>query len=135
MAAIRTAGRGSARRALQCHRHNPATSRYPAPEDPGGRRQAGRAEARLLRHAVTLVRPGGRIVWCTCSLQPEEGEEQVDRVLQSGAPVRRIPITADEVGGLAEVISASGDIRTLPCHGADWGGLDGFHIARLIRDG
>ncbi len=92
-------------------------------------------QARLLRHAVTLLRPGGTLVWCTCSLQPEEGEAQIDRLLASGAPVARVPVSAEEIGGLAEAVTAAGDVRTLPCHGRDWGGLGGFHIARLRRDG
>ena len=92
-------------------------------------------QARLLAHAVTLVRPGGKIVWCTCSLQPEEGEAQIDRLLRMGGPVRRMPIAADEIGGLGEAVTATGDVRTLPCQWADRGGLDGFHIARLHRDG
>ncbi|MEE8271765.1 MAG: transcription antitermination factor NusB [Alphaproteobacteria bacterium] len=93
------------------------------------------AQARLLAHAVDLVRPGGVLVWCTCSLQPEEGEAQIDRLLAGGAPVARQAIEAAEVGGLAEIVTARGEVRSLPCHAAAWGGLDGFHIARLRRDG
>ena len=43
--------------------------------------------------------------------------------------------SADLIGGLAEAVTSNGDVRTLPCHGAGWGGVDGFHIARLVRDG
>ncbi len=104
-------------------------------KEPGDVAKLAELQARLLRHAVTLVRPGGMIVWCTCSLQPEEGEAQIDRLLASGAAVARQPIAASEIGGLAESVTAAGDVRTLPCHAGDWGGLDGFHIARLRRDG
>ena len=90
-------------------------------------------QARLLARAVELVRPGGMLVWCTCSLQPEEGERQIARLLDSGAPVRREPIGAHEVGGLGELVTADGDLRTLPSHGRSFGGLDGFHVARLRR--
>ena len=113
-------------------RRHPDIPRLKAPEDVAGLVEL---QGRLLAHAATLVRPGGLIVWCTCSLQPEEGEAQIDRLLGSGAPVRRVPVDAGEVGGLAECVTAAGEVRTLPCHGAAWGGLDGFHIARLRRDG
>ena len=92
-------------------------------------------QQRLLDNAVSLVRPGGLIVYSTCSLQPEEGERQIARLLGNGAPVERLPIDPSEVGGLSEIINDLGEVRSLPCHAADWGGLDGFHIARLRRTG
>jgi 16S rRNA (cytosine967-C5)-methyltransferase len=91
------------------------------------------AQARLLRHAVEQVRPGGLLVWCTCSLLPEEGETQIDRLLATDDRLVRLPVTPSEVGGSDEVLTPAGDIRSLPCHWADLGGLDGFHIARLQR--
>ncbi|MEQ8968584.1 MAG: transcription antitermination factor NusB [Azospirillaceae bacterium] len=103
-------------------------------------------QRRLLARAVALVRPGGTIVWCTCSLQPQEGAVHVDALRDQGAPIERVPIDPAEVGGLAESVTRQGDVRTLPCHAADWGappaaegaggipgGLDGFFIARLRR--
>ena len=47
----------------------------------------------------------------------------------------RAPVAAAEVGGLAELVTAAGDLRTLPCHLAQFGGLDGFYAARLRRTG
>jgi len=90
-------------------------------------------QARLLDAAVAMLRPGGRLVYCVCSLEPEEGPEQIERLLSSGAPLRRIPIGSDEIGGLAEAITAAGDLRTLPCHLAELGGMDAFFAARLER--
>jgi len=91
----------------------------------------------LLARAVLLVRPGGEIVYCTCSLQPEEGERQIAQLLETGAPVRREAVTADEIGGLTEAVTSSGDLRTLPFMdgNADPGlaGMDGFFAARLVR--
>lgn len=87
---------------------------------------------RLLQAAAGMVRPGGRLVYCTCSLQAEEGERQIERALAE-LPLRREPIRADEVGGLAEVLTADGDIRTFPHQMRDKGGLDGFFVARLVR--
>ncbi|NNG05145.1 MAG: RsmB/NOP family class I SAM-dependent RNA methyltransferase [Inquilinus sp.] len=112
-------------------RRHPDIQRLKGPDDVA---KLAALQARLLDHAVTLVKPGGLIVWCTCSLQREEGEDQIERLLASGAPVRRVPVAVDEVGGLAEIVTAAGDIRTLPSHAAEPGGLDGFHISRLRRE-
>ena len=91
-------------------------------------------QRRLLAHAVTLLRPGGTLVYAVCSLQPEEGEHQIAGLLAGGAPLTRRPVTAGEIGGLKAALTAEGDIRTLPCHLGEQGGLDGFYIARLARD-
>jgi 16S rRNA (cytosine967-C5)-methyltransferase len=90
-------------------------------------------QARLLDATVAMVRPGGTLIYCTCSLQPEEGPHQIARLLAGRAPVERVPVTAAEVGGLVELITADGDLRTLPCHLPDQGGLDGFYAARLRK--
>ena len=96
-------------------------------------------QARLLDHAAASVRPGGRLVYCTCSLEPEEGEAQIAAFLTRNPRFARVPVRPDEVGGAAEMIDANGDLRTLPCHlpeipGAR-GGLDGFFASRLERVG
>ncbi len=91
------------------------------------------AQAALLSAAVAMVRPGGRIVYCACSLEPEEGEQQITQLLATGAPVRPDPITAGEVDGLAELLNGDGQLRTLPCHLGAEGGIDGFFAARLVR--
>ena len=94
-------------------------------------------QRRLLDRAVALTKPGGLIVYCTCSLEPEEGERQIAALLARDGRVRRRPIAPDEVGGLRELVSPAGDLRTLPCHlPADdprLAGLDGFYAARLER--
>jgi 16S rRNA (cytosine967-C5)-methyltransferase len=87
----------------------------------------------LLTAALAMVRPGGTIVYCSCSLEAEEGGDQIARLLASGAPVRRRPITAAEVGGVTDLIDADGNLRTLPHHLAAQGGIDGFFAARLDR--
>ncbi len=99
-------------------------------------RDLGRLAAlqdRLLRTAIGMVRPGGLLIYATCSLQPEEGPERIAALLAEGAPVRRVPITNDELPGIAEFITDEGDLRTLPSHWAARGGLDGFFVARLRR--
>jgi 16S rRNA (cytosine967-C5)-methyltransferase len=94
-------------------------------------------QKRLLQKAVTLLRPGGTLVYCTCSLEPEEGEQAIAALLATESAVRRAPIDAGEVAGLAEIVTAEGDLRTLPCHlphdDPRLGGLDGFYAARLVK--
>jgi len=106
---------------------------------PGDLAPLVRLQAQLLDKATALTRPGGLLVYCACSLEPEEGEAQIAPILRRNPDVRRLPIEPQEVGGLAECLTPSGDLRTLPCH--LWGdnprrsGLDGFFAARLIKAG
>ena len=93
------------------------------------------AQARLLEAAVRATAPGGRLVYAVCSLQPEEGPERVAALLAGGAPVEREPIARAELKGLPVDLTPMGEVRTLPCHLAASGGLDGFFIARLRRQG
>jgi 16S rRNA (cytosine967-C5)-methyltransferase len=94
-------------------------------------------QKRLLQRAVALLKPGGTLVYCTCSLEPEEGEQAIASLLATESGVRRVPVEAGEVAGLSEIVTADGDLRTLPCHlpHADprLGGLDGFYAARLVK--
>lgn len=87
-------------------------------------------QTKLLNAAVEMLAPGGTLVYCTCSLQPEEGPARIAELLSAGAPLTRAPIKAEEVGGVAEFITPEGDIRTLP---HQLGGIDGFYICRLRR--
>ncbi|HTC06544.1 MAG TPA: MFS transporter, partial [Xanthobacteraceae bacterium] len=95
------------------------------------------AQRRLLDHAITLVKPGGTLVYCTCSLEPEEGTDIVADLLAREQSVRRVPMTAAEVFGETDFINADGDLRTLPCHFTDadsrFAGVDGFYAARLKK--
>ncbi len=95
-------------------------------------------QARMLDRAASLLKPGGRLVYCTCSLEPEEGEAQIVAVLRRNPDLMRSPITADEIGGLSASVTPLGELRTLPCHPARLDepvliGLDGFFAARLVR--
>src|SRR5579863_8576477 len=96
-----------------------------------------RAQARLLDHAVSLTRSGGTLVYCTCSLEPEENEQIVAALLAREPGVRRVPITAPEMCGQDAFISPDGDLRTLPCQFPDadsrLAGVDGFYAARLEK--
>jgi 16S rRNA (cytosine967-C5)-methyltransferase len=94
-------------------------------------------QQRLIDHAAELIKPGGVLVYCVCSLEPEEGVEQVAGLLARDPRLARKPIGAHEVAGHGEFVTADGDLRTLPLHLPDadprWGGLDGFYAARLLR--
>ncbi len=94
-------------------------------------------QSRLIDHAAALTKPGGTLVYCTCSLEPEEGEDIVAGLLAREPGLRRAPITAGEVFGCSEFLTKDGDLRTLPCHFPDpdsrFAGLDGFYAARLVR--
>jgi 16S rRNA (cytosine967-C5)-methyltransferase len=100
---------------------------------PGDIAKLATLQDRLLRAAVAMVKPGGLIVFCTCSLQPEEGPERIEALLHSGAPVERMPVDSAAAAGQAEFVTAAGDLRTLPCHLGELGGIDGFFAARLRR--
>jgi 16S rRNA (cytosine967-C5)-methyltransferase len=93
-------------------------------------------QSALLNAAADLVRPGGVLVYCTCSLEPEEGRDQIAQFLAGEPAFVREPVRSEEVGGLSHLISADGDLRTLPCHGFGTDtatGMDGFFAARLRR--
>ena len=94
---------------------------------------AAEMQTKMLNHAASFVAPGGIMVFCTCSLEPEEGPDQIAGFLESHTEFERLPITPDEVFGQPEFITAEGDLRTLPCHWDTLGGLDGFYAARLRR--
>ncbi len=94
-------------------------------------------QLRLLGRAVELCKAQGTIVFCTCSLEPEEGENIVATTLEQDRRVRRKPIRAEEFPALREFITAAGEVRTLPSHWPDsdarMSGLDGFFAVRLER--
>jgi 16S rRNA (cytosine967-C5)-methyltransferase len=90
------------------------------------------AQDRLLQAASRLLRPGGRLVYAVCSLQPEEGTPRVDRAAGKFGLIRD-PIAADEVPELSDAITPHGFLRTHPGMWDDQGGMDGFFIARLTK--
>jgi 16S rRNA (cytosine967-C5)-methyltransferase len=96
-----------------------------------------RVQGQLIEHALALTRTGGTLIYCTCSLEPEENEDIVAALLAHERGACRMPVAAAEVFGHSEFISRDGDLRTLPCQLADTdsrlAGLDGFYAARLKR--
>ncbi len=89
-----------------------------------------RRQAKLLDAAAALVRPGGIVVYATCSLEPEENENQVEEFLRRHPELERAPAPG---GGAvpAELVTAAGDFRSLPWQH----GIDGAYAVRLERRG
>ncbi|WP_142850510.1 16S rRNA (cytosine(967)-C(5))-methyltransferase RsmB [Telmatospirillum sp. J64-1] len=111
-------------------RRNPDVAHIKTAQDVA---KLAQTQAALLRASFEQLRPGGVLVYCVCSMQPEEGVERIAALLAEGAPLRRLPIRPEEVGGLAEILTPDGELRSLPCHLADQGGMDAFFAARLER--
>ncbi len=92
---------------------------------------------KMLENAVRMVNVGGLVVFCTCSLEPEEGINHVNKLLKLNKGLKRRPILALEAGGEPEWISREGDLRTLPFHlprsKSELSGMDGFFASRLVR--
>lgn len=82
---------------------------------------------RALDPAQGLIKPGGRVVYCTCSLLPSEGEEQITRAL-TRHKARLLPL---DLPGLPPEAQLTNGLRTRPDFWADRGGMDGFFIAAL----
>ncbi|MFJ5368964.1 RsmB/NOP family class I SAM-dependent RNA methyltransferase, partial [Bosea sp. CER48] len=115
-------------------RRHPDVAWTKLPED---RDRLAGLQARLLDAAAELTKPGGRLVYCTCSLEAEEGEAQISAFLARHPQFRRKPVEPAEIGGLTEAIDANGDIRTLPHQlkgdSPRLSGWAGFYASRLIR--
>ncbi|HUT49275.1 MAG TPA: 16S rRNA (cytosine(967)-C(5))-methyltransferase RsmB [Alphaproteobacteria bacterium] len=94
-------------------------------------------QGRLLDNAVSLLKPGGTLVYSTCSLEPEEGEAQVAALMARNPAIRIDPLAAEEPFGDTDWPEASGVLRTfpyqLPLETPEWSGMDGFFAARLTR--
>lgn len=94
-------------------------------------------QAELLDAAARLVKPGGKLVYSVCSLEPEEGERRIEALLAGNPGFRLDPIGPAEIGGVAALITDAGTLRALPTHLPNpeprLAGLDGFCAARLVR--
>ncbi len=108
----------------------------PWTKKPGDIETLATLQSKMLVRAALLTKAGGRIVYCTCSLEPEEGEQQIAAFLRRNPDFRRDPVTPAD-GVPAEFINRDGDLRTLPCFWPNedprLAGIDGFFAARLVR--
>ena len=92
-------------------------------------------QAQMIDAALRLVRPGGRVVFCTCSLLIDEGEEQISDALIRHPDLTLEPEALARPGIDPAWIGPEGGLRLMPDHMADQGGIDGFYMARLRRPG
>ncbi|WP_193337752.1 RsmB/NOP family class I SAM-dependent RNA methyltransferase [Devosia beringensis] len=94
-----------------------------------------RLQRALLANALRCLDRDGVLIYCVCSLEPAEGEEQVDWALQSLPGLSLWPVTGDEMAGLEAAVSPRGLVRTHPgmLPGGRAGGMDGFFVARFRR--
>ena len=92
-----------------------------------------RLQDKLLARAAHYVRPGGQLLYCTCSLQTEEGAPRITKFLQSLPDFRLIPILAISGLSLPETAFLGGYVRSIPYFLDEKGGMDGFFIALLER--
>ena len=94
-------------------------------------------QERMLDRVVGLLKPGGILLYCTCSLEPEEGEYQFKRMC-ARTDLKALPIESTEIGNFTDAITPSGTVRTLPsqipAENARLGGLDGFFMGRWQKD-
>jgi 16S rRNA (cytosine967-C5)-methyltransferase len=88
---------------------------------------------RLLVRGADLLRPGGTLVYAVCSLQDDEGPARLEALLARDQRLQRVPVQAAEVPGLADAITPTGDVRTLPSMWPERRGMDGFYIARVQK--
>jgi 16S rRNA (cytosine967-C5)-methyltransferase len=115
-------------------RRHPDVPWTKTPEDIG---KLAEVQFRLLGRAAELVRPGGRIVFSNCSLDPAEGEALLEGFLAERNAIRLDPVVPGEVAGVDPFVNARGTLRTTPAE-LDLGtqalsGMDGFFAARLVR--
>ena len=115
-------------------RRHPDILHLKRPEDVGA---LAAIQAGVLSAASRLLKQTGRMIYCTCSLEPEEGPMQIDAFLKSHPEFEAFGLDAALIGGMPGIISADGTLRTLPSQLQDAGeglsGLDGFYAAGLRR--
>ena len=109
-------------------RRHPDIARLKTPEDVA---RLAVVQADMLDAACAALAPGGALVYAVCSLQPEEGVDQIESLMARNRQIARDPIRAP--GLPATFLTNRGDLQTLPSHWPERGGLDGFFAARLIH--
>ena len=90
-------------------------------------------QSTLLDAAAEMVAPGGLLLYVTCSLQPQEGPDQISSFLNRHLNFQRSQFDVSDCKTLESALSADGSLRTLPCHWPDRGGMDGFFAVVLTR--
>jgi 16S rRNA (cytosine967-C5)-methyltransferase len=97
-----------------------------------------KTQKQLLNQATKSLKKGGVLYYCVCSIQPEEGQAQIDKILKENKKLERLEFTHKELEqkkaeSLKFIITEKGDIRILPFYLKEKGGMDGFFLARIAR--
>ncbi len=111
-------------------RRHPDVAIHKLPEDIA---RLAETQHNLLNHALNILKPGGKLVYSVCSLQPQEGEEQITRILAERKDIELEPVTPTLIGGMQECITRRGEVRTLPFYLSESGGMDGFFAAIILK--
>ncbi len=90
-------------------------------------------QAEMIDHALTLLKPGGRLLFCTCSLLPDEGEVQADEAIARHPGLEADPEALAIEGVDPSWITAEGGLRLRPDYWPDLGGMDGFYMVLLRK--
>ena len=90
-------------------------------------------QAEMIDHALTLLKPGGRLLFCTCSLLPDEGEVQADEAMERHEWLAADPAALEIAGIDSAWITSEGGLRLRPDYWPDLGGMDGFYMILLRK--
>lgn len=90
-------------------------------------------QSNMLDHVFAQLPVGGSLIYCVCSLEDEEGPNQIKAFLERTASAKLVPITSDKVGGMDELCSESGYLQCRPDFLAEQGGMDGFFAAHIDK--
>lgn len=92
-------------------------------------------QKKMIRLACGLLKKGGTLIYCVCSLEADEGEKQIEQILETELPLKLSPIAPNELGpDMKDMITEKGEFRSLPSSLSGLGGMDGFYCARLRKN-
>ncbi|MEQ1789129.1 MAG: 16S rRNA (cytosine(967)-C(5))-methyltransferase RsmB [Rickettsiales bacterium] len=111
-------------------RRHPDVAWHRKPEDIA---RLAETQHTLLHHALNILKSGGMLVYAVCSLQPEEGEQQITNILAQRDDISLVPVDPAIIGDLKECLTKRGEVRTLPFHLTELNGMDGFFAAVLVK--
>lgn len=96
-------------------------------------KELAQLQAEMLDHSFKQLPSGGKLIYCVCSLEEEEGEDQIEAFLERTAKAKLLPITPEELGNMAELCTENGYLRCRPDFLGNNGGMDGFFAARITK--
>ena len=112
-------------------RHQPDVLWLKGPQD---QQKLVALQQRLLQNGAKMLKPGGTLIYCSCSIQKAEGEDQAQWLVQHEPSVSLSRLTKEEFPAIADLLTARGDMRCLPFPWQDIGGMDGFYAARFVKN-